>query len=175
MDLRQLPDHAAHRAGSGGDHHGFAGLGRADVQQTDPGRHAGHAQRPKVSRERNRASVGLAQRSPVGHTPGLPAERADHLVAGRELRVIGLDNFPGGAAHHDLADFDRFGVRLGIRHADAHVGVERQPFVPDQHLVRSGLGDGGLFKAKIAFLDPREGTAGEDDSLVHFHHGLPGC
>jgi hypothetical protein len=113
--------------------------------------------------------VHLHQRGAVATPYKLPAEGADHLVADGELRILRGHHFAGTAADHDVAEVDRGGVGLGVVHAAAHVGVEREPVVLHQHLVVARLRDLGFLEAEVAFLDPGRGAAGEDDALVLFH------
>ena len=47
LDLRNLTDHRTDRARGGGHHHGLAGLGLADVEQTHVRREARHAEYPE--------------------------------------------------------------------------------------------------------------------------------
>jgi hypothetical protein len=83
--------------------------------------------------------------------------------------MLRTHHFAGAAADHDLADLHWGGIGLDVRHATAHVGVEREPVVLHQDLVVAGLRDVAFLEAEVAFLDPGRGAAGEDDALVLFH------
>ena len=56
LDLRDLPDRRADRAGGRRDHHGLAGLRLADIEQAGIGGHAGHAEHADRGRDRRRVS-----------------------------------------------------------------------------------------------------------------------
>ena len=75
LDLRDLPDDRAHRAGRAGDDHRLARLRLADVEQAEVRRHARHAERAEVHRQRREARVDLASR-PCRRRSRTPARRS---------------------------------------------------------------------------------------------------
>jgi hypothetical protein len=100
----------------------------------------------------------------------LPAEHADHLVADGELRVLRGHHLARRAADHDVAEVHRRGVGLGVVHAAAHVGVEREEMVAHQHLAVGDLRHGGLDQLEIRLFDPAGRPAGQKDLLVGIAH-----
>jgi len=129
LELGELADHATDRARGGADRHGLAGLGVHDPVQAIPRRHARHADRAQVGRQRNMARVHLLHAAPVGDADLLPAEHADHVVAHRIGRVLGRFHHAHRAADHHLVQRLRLRVRLAVVHAAAHVRIERQEMV----------------------------------------------
>src|SRR6185295_7673554 len=85
-----LADHAAYRPRGRRHDDGFARLRLADIEQPDPGGHAGHAEHAEVGRQRDLAGIDLVQSLAVGAAIVLPAKHADDLVAGLESRVARL-------------------------------------------------------------------------------------
>jgi hypothetical protein len=72
----------------------------------------------------------------------LPAAEAHHLVAGLVPGRAAFHHLAGRAALHHLAQRLRLGVALGVVHAAAHVGVQRQEVVAHQDFAvfqRTGL------------------------------------
>ena len=133
FDLGDLADDAADRARGARDDDGLAGLRFADQQQAAPGGDARHA----ADRELRRGGdilEDLAQALAVAGGDGLPAEIARDQIADREARVAGLDDLADDFAAHHAADLDGFDIRLGVAHATAHVGVEREPVAADAQL-----------------------------------------
>src|SRR5690349_3839173 len=86
--LRQLSDDAADRSARRADDHRLARLRRDDPVQAVPRRHARHADGAEIRGEGHMRVVDLAQVLAVRRTEFLPAEHADHLVAGLESRVL---------------------------------------------------------------------------------------
>ena len=66
------------RAGRAGDHHRFARLRLADVEQAEIGGHARHAERAEIDRQRRRLGSTLVTPAAVGDRVLLHAERAGH-------------------------------------------------------------------------------------------------
>ena len=133
----QRSESTAHRARRGADHHGFARLGVDDLHQTVPGGHARHAHGAEVMGQRHMGGVDLAQRARltrVHHAVVLPAAHADHLVASVEFGVFALHHLTHGATDHDFTQGLGSRVALAVVHAPAHVGVEAEKVVLDQHL-----------------------------------------
>ena len=58
LDLGDLANRRADRAGGGGNDHGLARLRLADVEQACVGRHAGHAEHAHSGRDRRDRSTG---------------------------------------------------------------------------------------------------------------------
>jgi len=128
---------AAHRATGGADRHGFARLGRNDLDQAVPGRHARHAHGAQVMRQRHMRRVDLAQGAHqvgIDHAVFLPAAHAHNLVADGEFGMARLNHLAHRAADHDFAQGLGNGVAFAFVHAPAHVGVQAQVVVAHEHL-----------------------------------------
>ena len=110
LDLRDLADRRADRAGRRRDHDGLAGLRLADVEQPGIGGHAGHAEHADRGRDRRELRIDLAQALAVGDRVRLPARARQHDVALGEARIVGGDDLAHGAAFHHAADRHRRGV-----------------------------------------------------------------
>src|SRR5438309_8758949 len=80
----------------------------------------------------------------------------------------GLDDFADRLSNHDLADVDALRVAFRIAHAPAHVRVEREPQIPDQHLAVAALGQRRALDAEIVFAYRAFGAAREHHAPV-FH------
>src|SRR3989442_5871485 len=80
----------------------------------------------------------------------------------------GLDDFTDRLSNHDLADVDALHVAFRIAHAPAHVRVEREPQVPDQHLAVAALGQRTALDAEIVFAHRALRAARQHDAPV-FH------
>jgi hypothetical protein len=85
--------------------------------------------------------IDFANRAAVSDAVFLPSAHANDLVAGVEAGVFRRHHLAGGAADHHLIERLRRGVALRVAHAAAHVRIERQPIVTDQHLSISEIGD----------------------------------
>ena len=66
LDLRNLPDRRADRAGGCSHNDGFAGLRLADFEQPRIGGHAGHAEHAHRGRDRSEFRIDLAQAPAIG-------------------------------------------------------------------------------------------------------------
>src|SRR5438876_11287066 len=80
----------------------------------------------------------------------------------------GLDDFTDRLSNHDLADVDALRVAFRIAHAPAHVRVERDPEVPDQHLAVAAPGQRRALDAEIVFAHRVLRAARQHDAPV-FH------
>src|SRR2546430_1993826 len=138
LELRDLPDHAAHGARRRRHDDGLAGPRAAEVEQADVRGKPGHAE--NAERRPDRRLRGLERPRPGAgrHRVALPAIVADDEVAGLEGRVGRLDHLADGAAHHHLAEVDRLRVRASLAHAAAHVRIEREVDRPTEHLAVAG-------------------------------------
>ena len=64
-DLADLGDGGADRAGGGGDHQGFTGLGLADIHQPHEGGEARHAEHPEGVADGSLSGIQLEQLAAV--------------------------------------------------------------------------------------------------------------
>ena len=89
--------------------------------------------------------------------------------------VAGRHDLPDGAAGHRLADAERGRVRLDGVHPAAHVRVDRDEGIPDQHLPLAGIGHVRLDEREV--LRPRDavGARGEVDLPADRHPPDPTC
>jgi hypothetical protein len=78
----------------------------------------------------------------------LPAAHA-HRVADFETLAARGDDLAGRAPDHDLVERLRGGVAFPRIHAAAHVRVEAQVMMSDQHLSDAELGNPGFHQSKI--------------------------
>jgi len=103
-----------------------------------PGGDAGHTDCTQVMADGHMRRVYFAQSAGhvgVNHAIGLPATHADHFVAGRKSRVAAFNHFTDGTAYHHAVERLRQGLAFDVVHAPAHVRIEAEVFVFDQHLV----------------------------------------
>ena len=174
MQLGDLPHQRPDRAGGGGDHHGLPGLGLADVEHPAIGSHARHPQDAQRGGRRRRAGRHVAQ---ALHGQGgvfLPAGLGHHQVPGGEAFGTGLHDLADGAADHDGADLDRGRVGWRVAHAPAHVGVQRQPPGPQQHLARRRGRHRRVLQPEGVGRRGADGTAGQDDAgILGWGHDIP--
>ena len=140
LQLRELSDDPADRAGGAGDDDGLARDRFADVEQPEVGGHAGHAERAQIHGQRRQRRVDLLQRGGVRDRILLNAEQAGDEVAGGERGIVGGEHFACGERAHHLADADRRDVGAGVVHPAAHRGVERDQARLHERLARARLG-----------------------------------
>jgi hypothetical protein len=111
-----------------------------DLVQAIPGGHARHAHHAEVGRQGNAAVSTLRSTAPsdtpISAQPSMPTTMSPTANFG----LPGGDDFAGGAADHRLAERLRRGVAFGFAHAPAHVRIERQVVVADQHLALDQAG-----------------------------------
>ena len=139
LDLGNLPDHRAHRAGGGRHHDHVAVLQPADLEQADVGGQAGHAEHPEGGRDGGGPGVELADAAAVREAVLLPPRAGQHEVALGEPVVPRRHDPPHRPPGHHVAQLDRRRVRRPRVHAAPHVGVERQVDGADEHLARGGF------------------------------------
>ena len=168
-----LPDEGADRARCGRHHHGLAGLRAADVEKAGIGGHARHPEDAERQARRRHARVELAQALRARHRVVLPAAEGDDRLARREIRMLRGDDLAHGAADHHLADADGLGVGLRRAHAPAHVGVEGEPAVAQQHLALAGVGHTPLLHPEMRGVRLAVGARGQHDAAVDLCHGRP--
>ncbi len=60
-----------------------------------------------------------------------------HQIAGREAVGVAVDDLADRAAVHRLAELEWRDVAFHVVHPAAHVGVDRQPVVPDPDHARA--------------------------------------
>ncbi|MNR10920.1 hypothetical protein D3C85_1271940 [compost metagenome] len=166
MNFRDLPHHRAHRAAGRGHHHGFAGLGLADVQQAHVAGEAGHAQHAQRIGRMLGIGPQAHQARAVGYGVVLPAGLRQHPFAGLVLRMIGDLDPRDGAAHHGLADLNGLGIGRGVAHAAAHIGIQGQIDRAQQHLAWAGLRHFARFQAEIAVGGLAVRARGKHDTAV---------
>ena len=79
----------------------------------------------------------------------LPAARRQDEIAGHEIRVVRGHDLADRAAAQHLADLEALGVGSRRAHASAHIGVEREIFVAQEHLARAWLRDRAFDSGEI--------------------------
>ena len=171
--LGQLPDHTAHRAAGGTDHHRLAGLGLDDGHQPDPGGDARHADRAQVGRQRHAAGVDLAPHRRLRRVDQrivLPAARAHDLVADLEGRVLRGQHLADAAALHHRIQRLWLRVALAVVHAPAHVRVQAHEMVAHQHLAVLQLGHRGLDQLEVRWVGLAGGARNQMPLLVDCCH-----
>src|SRR6267143_4376369 len=82
--------------------------------------------------------------------------------------MLGFNDFTQRLPNHHLADVDALRVAFRIAHAPAHVRVEREPEIPDQHLAVAAPGRRRALDAEIVFAYRALRAAREHDAPV-FH------
>ena len=97
---------------------------------------------------------------------------AEHRVARREAGRAGGHHLARRLPLHHRADLDRLGVGLRVRHAAAHVGVERQEARAHQHLALRGLGRRRFADLEIVRRGLALRAAAKQDLQVGFGHGV---
>src|SRR6266480_310764 len=165
-ELGELSDDAADRARGRRHHHGLVRLWLANFLQAEVRGDARHAENAEVVRERRARAVDLVDlfRTSIE----LPAELRQYLVALFYFFVFRLQHLAYRLPHHGRAELDAFRVAFRIAHAPAHVRVERQPEIPDQHLALAALRQRRALDAEIVFAHRTLGAAREHDAPV-FH------
>ena len=128
LDLGDLPDHRADRAGRRRDDHRLACLRLGNVHQPEIRRHPGCAERTHIGRQRNaRQPRHLRQRRARQRVVDRPAgeTRVDD-VARREAVEPALGHHAQPAAAHRIADLHRRQVGIHVAHPDPVRRIERQ-------------------------------------------------
>src|SRR5260370_10252653 len=116
----------SHRSGRSGNHDGLAGLGMADIDQSEVGGQTDVAEHAERSRNRGGCGIDLAQRLTLRNPLLLPTGIRDHDVAWLQARIVRLLDLAECTADHHLSDLHARGVRFRVVHAASHVGIERQ-------------------------------------------------
>jgi hypothetical protein len=111
-----------------------------DVLHPDVCGEAGQAERAEVGGGGELRGVDHAVLCRGPGRPGPPAVAVHDARADRDRRVAGRHDPAHRVAVHDLAQLVRRGVGLGVAHAPAHVQVEGEELVADNHLARGELG-----------------------------------
>ncbi len=131
---RHLAGRASHRTRSARDEHGLALLGLAEDEEPVPGRETGHAEDAERGRDRRDGRIEPSQGGAVGERPLAPAELVQDPLTFRVPRVARDGDTPDRTAGHRLAERERRDVRAHVVHPRAHVRVDREVRVPDEHL-----------------------------------------
>src|SRR3954447_911445 len=95
------------------------------------------------------------------------------MIADFEVWVSRSDHFADRAADHDLVEVLGGGIGFRLIHAPAHVGIEREIMVLDEHLSFAGLADLLLDETEVRSICFALRARGEYDSLVAWHVRLP--
>ena len=132
MYLGELSDDAADSTRGGGYKYRIARFGGSGFHQTDPGRHARHAEDAQVIRQRDRARAYLVQSTAIRDRIIFPAKHAADEVAFRERIVPAFDDLADDAGLQDFANLERRHVRFCIVHTSAHVRIHGHVKVADQ-------------------------------------------
>src|SRR6185369_16835009 len=146
----------------------------ADLHEAVPRGDPGHADRTQIRRERHVLGVDLAQHAGLAAVDDrvlLPATVADDVVAGLVVRMARFDDFADGAALHHLVERLRLRVALGVVHAAAHVRVEAQEVVANEHLPLARRTDGLFEQAEVVGRRLAARTRDEMDLSIDLRHG----
>ena len=170
LDLGDLADGRADRAGGPGDQHGVAVLGAAHVEQAEVRGHAGHAEDAEVRGQRGPVAGGdLEDAGAVGDRVVLDAERALHQVALGKALVARGDHAAEGQRAHRLADLDGRQVRGACAHPPAHRGVDRDVRDLDDELAVGGFRQRHLREPEVGCLGLADGSRGELELAAGAH------
>ena len=172
LDLGDLSDQRARRAGGAGDDDGLARDRTADVEKAEIGGHADHAE--DAHREFDRSAGGqLVQADRLCHDIVLPAHEAEHDIADLEGGTVRRFDPARAERAHDLADLDR--RQIGVAGDPGALGrVAGQDQIADDHLAFAGRGRLRLDEGKVAILERPVRTLGEQPLAV-FHFGRSGA
>lgn len=174
LEPGDLADLAADGTRGAGHEDGVALLERADPQQTRVRRQAGHAEDAEVRAQRRGLRVDLDGGLRVHDRVLAPAEEVQEVVADGYALGVGGDDLADRAALHDLAELEGRDVRLRVAHAAAHVRVDREVLVADQHLPLARRPDLGLDQGEVLWLRPADGTAEQVPFAVDHDESLSG-
>ena len=97
-----------------------------------------------------------------------PAEVVQHEGPGG--KALAADHLSDRAAVERLADLKRRDVGRTVRHAPAHVRIDRHPQVAHEHLAGPGLGNRGLHELEVLGLGFGLGAGSEADLTVDLRH-----
>ena len=124
----------------------------------------GHAEHAEVGGRRGDRRVDDAAPE-VASSDGLlaPAETVEHVVADGDTLGARLLDDADRAAVHRLAERVRRGVRLGVAHPAAHVGVDRHDLVAHPDLAVGELGHLALDELEVLVRGPADGSGDESD------------
>ena len=155
---------------------GVAGPRPPDVQQSEIGGHARHAECAEVHGQRRQAGIDPRELLRLGDRVFLHAEHADDMVAHGDPGIIRRDHAPHGACAHDFADTDRRHVGLALVHPAAHRGVERDVQDLHQHLAVAGCRDRSRRVLEVGALDHADRAPGELELVIDGvgHGGVSG-
>src|SRR5208282_1708288 len=162
FDFCDLADERADRACGPGNDNGLTGLGLADIEKAEIGRHARHAEDAERGRRWSEARVKLLQTLAVRYGEFLPAPVADDDVSHLKFGIRGLRDFADRAADHELADIDGIGVRADAVHAAAHVWIDRKKNRAQENLAACERGNRRGDEPEVGFLWHPHRTRGED-------------
>ena len=163
LDARNLADGLAHCASGPGDHHGLSDLWLSDLQQTEIGGHARHAQRVEPFLRSAEARVDLVELGALRilhQAVFLDAEAAGNHVAQRERSVPQGNDVADTDGAHDFANAYRRDIAAAFIHPAAHRRVERQLQHLDQHLSVSGINDRLGRELSVGCLGQADGSCG---------------
>ena len=160
--LRELAGDAADGAGGAGYEHHVALMHVRDVEQADVGGESRNAERAEIGRRtRRRRRIDDLCVLRVEEREFAPAEVVHDRRADRHLVAAGCDHLAHRPAVEHLTDLERRHVALHVVHPPAHVRIDRQVRVADQHLTRTGLGHLGLDEREVRRCRPANRSAGE--------------
>ena len=180
LQFRDLSHRRADRAAGRGDHDGFARLRLGDLVQAHIRGETGHAIHAQCGGQRHGTRIQPAlKQAAIGDDMRLPAAVRQHHVAGAEVRMARIDHFRHRAAVHHLADLDRLGVGTAGIHAAAHVRVQREVAVAQQHLALAGHRQRHVFHTEVVGGRLAARTRGQHDAgvlrgVVGSHERSPG-
>src|SRR5262245_34813083 len=172
-NLRELADGRADRAGGGGDHDRFAGLGLAEIVEADVRRHARHAEHAERRGDRRRLRIQPdrperphPRAGTLGDVVRLPAAVAEDEVSGSKRGVARLHDLADGSTDHGLAELDRGRIRLHVAHSAAHIRIQREPDRAHEDLAVLRLGHGCIGNLEIGRPGLPDGTTREQHAAV---------
>ncbi|MNV40978.1 hypothetical protein D3C71_1325990 [compost metagenome] len=167
LQLGDLPHCCAHRATGGSHHDRFARLRLADFLQTHIGGKSGHAVHTQGGTDRQAIVLKLAaELVAMDDRVRLPVARSQHMLADGETGMVGGKHFSNGAPFHHRVQRNRCGVGRPLLHATAHVGIQRQIAIAQQHLARARRGNRHVLDTEVGRDGSTVGARGEDDAGV---------
>src|SRR5262249_53540834 len=107
LDLGDLADHGADRAGGCGYDHRLARLGLAHLEQAEIGGPSGHTQAADPALQWRLRRIHLHHALAVGDGITLHAEQTLYGIAGLEGRAVGRLDGTGRIGSHNVAEADR--------------------------------------------------------------------
>jgi hypothetical protein len=167
-DARDLPDRRSDAADPARHQDTVAGL-RASQLQAEVSRIAGdaeHSDRRRHRRDPAGEAADISEPASIHQRIILPADRAMHHCAFREMGIARRDDPADAAAAHCSADRHRLLDRAAVEHILRHHRGEAQIMSAHHEFAVAGLGHLCLLEPKVAGRDETGRPAGEHPAAV---------